>query len=155
VNLLDALEFAFLHETGHEVRELDPSLLGFEDGRENVRVALVDLLCRKLLDGRQLESSTFPYVEYGCKHARRVEPRCAIPVDGSVESDQSGGVHVSNDAIIADRLVILCQIWSVGHESLTAEGSQRRGIESQKCFETHTVTDEGLSSTFLCVGHLG
>ncbi len=32
VNLMQSLQFAFLHETGHEVCELDPTLLRFENG---------------------------------------------------------------------------------------------------------------------------
>src|SRR5207245_1572596 len=58
VNFLESLQTTFLHETGHKVCELDPSLLRFENCREDVRVAFVALLGREILGRRQLELST-------------------------------------------------------------------------------------------------
>ena len=63
VKLLESFRFAFLHEAGHEICELDASPSRVESGRQHVCLAFVVLLGREFLAGRQLESSTFPYVE--------------------------------------------------------------------------------------------
>ena len=66
------------------------------------------------LDG---EAAAALVVQNSGKDAGRVESREAQPVDGAAGAHQGGGVHVTDDAVIADRLI--------GHVLLPAAGKDK------------------------------
>src|SRR5712692_1417102 len=105
VEFMESFQLSLFHETRHEVCKPDASLLRIERGRQHVRIALIALLCRELPRRRQLESASLLRVEQSCKHTGRVEPWCTVPVNGTVKSNERCTVHVSDDPVIADRLV--------------------------------------------------
>jgi hypothetical protein len=92
----------------HEVLHLADAVPGEEARDQDIGVGEVELLGREVLDARA-DAPVAPLVpvEDRREHARRVEPRTAIPIDGPVGAHQGDRVQVADQAVLGDRKVVV------------------------------------------------
>ncbi len=72
------------------------------------------------VDGGDSKAAAFYIIEYGAEEAWRIYIRIAKPIDGPAHAGERNRAHVSNDAVILDRLI---------HDDWTgpcAKGSEER-----------------------------
>ena len=95
----------------HEVDHLADAVHAQESRDEDRRARQIQLL-GDVVDavGRDAEVTTSLMIEQRSEDARRVEPRCAEPVDRAVGRDQRSGLQVSDQAMVFYRWIgIHCQ----------------------------------------------
>jgi hypothetical protein len=90
----------------HEVLDLSHAVGGQQPRAEDVRVGQAELPGAPALAlGRDPKQAPAVGVEDRRKHARRVEPRAAAPVDRPIGTDKRDRVQVADQAVLGDRQV--------------------------------------------------
>ena len=89
----------------HEVLDLADAVRREEASDQDVRVGEVELLDRARGSPAEREVAAVTVVEDRGEHARRVEPRAAVPVDRPVGADQGGGSQIADQAVVGDRRI--------------------------------------------------
>jgi hypothetical protein len=75
-------------------------------GYEDVGIGPIILFgFHSLGNGSDLESASLGMIQDSAEHARGVEMGKTEPVDGPVHADQSGRLHVPDQAVIFNRLI--------------------------------------------------
>lgn len=90
----------------HEVGYLRDAMFREETGDQNVGIREVQLLRSYLIEFRlNTEEPTLVGIEQGSKDGRRIELWKAKEINRSRDTDQRNRSHISNDAVVFNRLV--------------------------------------------------
>ena len=90
----------------HEILDLADSGRGEEARDEHVRVREVELLVLPFAAcGPEHETAAAVRIEQRGEHARRVEPRAAVPVHRPLGADQRDRAQVADHSVVGDRRI--------------------------------------------------
>ena len=111
-NSLNASHDAMLRAIGgifpdrHEINDATHPIGRMETGDQHIGVWPIILFAFHMVgDGGNGKPSSLAIIQNGGKHTRRIKVRKAQPIDGTVHSHQRRGAHVSDEAVIFNRLI--------------------------------------------------
>jgi hypothetical protein len=89
----------------HVICQLGYTFFGKEARQQNIRIRQVELAYAHVRElGRNLKAATFAVIEQRRKDSWRIEIRVAEKIDRAVHACQRNRPHVTDNAVILDRL---------------------------------------------------